>query len=104
MTQRSFYGGRIKVGGSGGRTRGDFVSNEQLRHILMGVRQRLGRWQHEEASGEAAPPPVWQTFPTQQPAFDLADSQPGLDVFSGESCRCNHGCVRGAMPAGARAC
>lgn len=52
--------------------------------LLQRAGQRQRAWQQAaERGAEPAAAPVWQEFRTQQPAFDLADSQPGLEVFSG---------------------
>ncbi|KAI3426242.1 hypothetical protein D9Q98_008618 [Chlorella vulgaris] len=51
---------------------------ERVLRFLRGVQHRI------QAAAEGAAPPAWHTFPTQQAAFDLADSEPGLEVYSVE--------------------
>lgn len=69
----AFYGSRLQqaAGGTGGSRQQ--ASEERVLRFLRAVHRRLG--------GPAAP---WLAFPTQQAAFDVADAQPGVDVFSVE--------------------
>lgn len=63
----------------------------QVHRLLLAAKAREASWKEAEARhgpGAQPPPEVWETYPTQQPAFDRADSL-GLDVFSGEL-----GCAR----------
>lgn len=72
---RAFYGSRLQqaAGGTGGSRQQ--ASEERVLRFLRAVHRRLD-------GPEEAPP--WLIFPTQQPAFDAADAQPGLEVFSVE--------------------
>lgn len=85
FNSKSFYGSRLHSGGS---TAGRHQQVEdRVLHFLKNVRQRVVRHQ-QAAEGQPGGPAaaaacMWEVFPTQQPAFDLADSHPGLEVFSG---------------------
>ena len=85
FNSKSFYGSRLHSGVS---TAGRHQQVEdRVLHFLKNVRQRVVRHQ-QAAEGQPGGPAaaaacMWEVFPTQQPAFDLADSHPGLEVFSG---------------------
>lgn len=86
-----FYGSgrRCPAAGSGRLpTAAEAAFEARLQRSLQLARERAERWKVEEAEGLAGAATVWEEFPTQQPAFDRADSQPGLEVFSGGCC--NH--------------
>ena len=58
----------------------------QVHRLLLAAKAREASWKEAEARhgpGAQPAPDVFETYPTQQPAFDRADSL-GLDVFSGE--------------------
>lgn len=80
FASRSFYGSRLQQAG-GGTARQQQVEDRVLR-FLANVQRRF----QAAADAPSAAAATWQVFPSQQPAFDLADSQPGLEVFSG-ACR-----------------
>ena len=101
---QSFYrqkaAGSNAEGSSGGGGTGDYGSSvparaptprelyleTQVHRLLLAAKAREASWKEAEARhgpGAQPPPEVWETYPTQQPAFDRADSL-GLDVFSGE--------------------
>lgn len=80
FASRSFYGSRLRLGCASARAQ---EVEERIREHLFATQINAVKRQ-KALDGEDAPPPaVWRTFPVQQPAFDLADSQPGLEVFSG---------------------
>lgn len=82
----SFYSSGRRGAASGSRrlpTAAEAAFEARLQRSLQLARERAERWKAEEADGLARAAHVWEEFPTQQPAFDRADSQPGLDVFSG---------------------
>ena len=94
---RTFYrqstggGGGGSAGGSGSGSRAptprELYLETQVHRLLQAARAREASWREAEARhgpGAAPPPEVFETFPTQQPAFERADSL-GLDVFSGEA-------------------
>ncbi|EFN56160.1 hypothetical protein CHLNCDRAFT_51806 [Chlorella variabilis] len=78
FASRSFYGSRLQQAG-GGTARQQQVEDRVLR-FLANVQRRF----QAAADAPSAAAATWQVFPSQQPAFDLADSQPGLEVFSVE--------------------
>ncbi|KAL4448454.1 hypothetical protein ABPG75_005673 [Micractinium tetrahymenae] len=83
----SFYSiGQRRVTGGSARlpTAAEAAFEVRLQRSLQLTRERAARWKAEEAEGAARAAEVWEEFPTQQPAFDRADSEPGLDVFSVE--------------------
>ncbi|KAL4438218.1 hypothetical protein ABPG77_010579 [Micractinium sp. CCAP 211/92] len=83
----SFYSrGRRGAAVSSGRlpTAAEAAFEARLQRSLQLARERAERWKAEEAEGLERAAHVWEEFPTQQPAFERADSQPGLEVFSVE--------------------
>lgn len=86
-------GGGGKGGGSTQPSRAptprELYLETQVHRLLLAAKAREASWKAAEAQhgpGAQPPPEVFETFPTQQPAFERADSL-GLDVFSGEQKR-----------------
>eukprot|EP00887_Chlorella_sp_A99_P007573 scaffold28.g7573.t1 len=65
--------------------------DERVLRFLAAVRQQV-------SAPEAAPPPVWQLFPTQQPAFEFADAHNVAADADGASPRGQRGQGERAQP------